>query len=201
MSIQVTGTNLDVGAALRNYAVERLEATVGKYVEEELSGHIRVEKNRLGFASRISVHLSWGLELQANGEAGDAHSAIDAAMERLDKRLRRHKRRLVDRHQTSHKAGGPFDGRVTDYVISADGQDEVAETTDGTGGPAIIAESQKNVLTHSVSDAVMALELSEDECLVFRNAGSGRLNVIYRRSDGNIGWIDPAQETTSEANP
>ena len=196
MSIQVTGTNLDVGAALRSYALDRLDAAIDKYVSGEHDGHVRVEKTRQGFEVRCSVRLDWGLELQASGESGDAHGAIDAAVERLDKRLRRHKRRLVDRHHSAPKGGGTVGMQATDYVLAGEEAADEAATASEDGAPAIVAETQKSVLTHSVSDAVMALELSDEQCLMFRNAGTGRLNVIYRRTDGNIGWIDPSEEST-----
>jgi len=193
MTVQVTGTNLDVGAALRGYAIDRLETTVGKYVDGDLDGHVRVEKTKKGFIARCFVRLAWGLELQAGGdETGDAHAAIDVALERLDKRLRRHKRRLVDRHHTARKKVDAAAALAMDYVLAGESDEEERKPEDADGGnPAIVAETQRKILVHTVSDAVMALELSDENCLVFRNAASDRLNVIYRRADGNIGWIDP----------
>ncbi|MBI1385417.1 MAG: ribosome-associated translation inhibitor RaiA [Rhizobiales bacterium] len=190
MPLQVTGTNLDVGAALREYATDRVESAIAKYVDGAISGHVRVERTRIGFATRCSVQLSWGLILQSEGEASDAHASVDEAVERLDKRMRRHKRRLVGRHHAAPKPGQVGSQQAVDYVLKAEPEAD-NEPAAVEAGPAIIAEVQTLVITHSVSDAVMALELGEAPCLVFRNAATDRLNVVYRRADGNIGWIDP----------
>jgi ribosomal subunit interface protein len=187
MTLQVTGKNLDVGEALRSYVVDKIEQALDKYVGSSLSGHIRVEKNRGTFRTDCSIQLRSGLVLQSHGEANEAYASADLAVERLDKRLRRHKRRLKSHHGATAAAAAQT--QAPDYVIRSGGQEE-EEEPEGEN-PVIIAETQMVISELAVSDAVMQMDLSDTSFLVFRNAGHGRINVVYRRPDGNIGWIDP----------
>jgi ribosomal subunit interface protein len=183
MTLQVTGKNLDIGEALRTYVTDRVEQTIDKYVGNSMSGHVRIEKERTQFRTDCSIQLRSGLALQSHGEAQDAYASADLALERLEKRLRRYRRRLKKHH-------GPARQDATfapDYVIEADA--EVAP--EGEDNPVIVAETETEIHELAVSDAVMEMDLSQKALLVFRNASHGRLNVVYRRSDGNIGWIDP----------
>lgn len=187
MSLQITGKNLDVGDALRSYVAERLEHTLGKYVGQGLSGHIWIEKEHGAFRTACSIQLRSGLNLQSQGEAGDAYASADLALERLDKRLRRYKRRLKKHHaQPSIRTANSY---AADYVIQS-----VSEEQDEPDGdnPVIIAETETVIRELAVSDAVMQMDLSDQPFMVFRNARHGRINVVYRRPDGNIGWIDPS---------
>lgn len=195
MNIQVTGKQIDIGESLREHVLGRIEDVVSKYVDTNLSGHIRIEKVRNAFVTRCDVRLGWGLQLQSTGQATDPYASAEDSFEKLEKRLRRHKRRLLDRHQ-----GGELERTnrhaslaATDYVIPAasEDDDETASPSQSDDAPLIVAERQTVLDAHSVSDAVMALDLSDAPCLVFQNEATGRLNVIYRRHDGNIGWIDP----------
>lgn len=192
MTLQVTGKNLDVGEALRSYAVEKIEQTLDKYVGGGLSGHVRIEKNRGTFRTDCSIQLRSGLVLQAHGEASEAYASADLAMERLDKRLRRHKRRLKSHHGATAAAAAQT--QAPDYVIRAGEQDEDEEEEPEGANPVIIAETRTVISELAVSDAVMQMDLSDAPFVVFRNAGHGRINVVYRRSDGNIGWIDPGAD-------
>ena len=196
MTIQVTGKNIDIGESLRQYVVEKITIAIEKYVETEISGHIRIEKERNHFVTNCSTHLKSGLALQSHGEAHDAYGSVDAAIERLEKRLRRYKRRLVDRHQLGAPRGNVDQATVaTDYVLRAeDGTDGGEAPDDHT--PLIVAETATTIRELSVSDAVMQMDLADAPVLVFRNAGHGRINVVYRRKDGNIGWIDPSKVET-----
>ena len=186
MTLQVTGKNLDVGEALRNYVVDRAEHTIEKYAGPSLSGHIRIEKQHGGFRTDCSIQLRSGFSLQSHGEAADAYASADLALERLDKRLRRYKRRLKRRH-------APDDAQTqAPYYVIQPTEEELEEPADDN--PVIIAETQTVIRELPVSDAVMQLDLTDVPVIVFRNAGHGRLNVVYRRPDGNIGWVDPGGE-------
>jgi ribosomal subunit interface protein len=186
MAIQITGKNLDLGSSLRGYVTDRLEKAFDKYGTDGLAGHIFVEKEHGEFMTQCSVHLRSGLSLQSQGRAGEAYASVDEAMDRLEKRLRRYKRRLKNHHGAGRSEGA--DLGAVDYTIR---QSEDAEIDDVESGPAIIAEIQMAILELSVGDAVMQMDLAERTFLIFKNASNGRMNVVYRRGDGNIGWIDP----------
>ncbi len=189
MSVQVTGKNLDVGEALRFYIEDRIDQTLDKFIGNATSGHVRIEKDGKQFRTDCSLHLRSGLDLQSKGESHDVYASADAALERLEKRLRRYKRRLKNHHQkASENALPPVTTPALDYVLQSN--DDVEETTEET--PIIIAENETNINEFAVSDAVMQMDLVESSVLVFRNASHGRINIVYRRNDGNIGWIDPS---------
>ena len=184
--LQVTGKNLDVGDALRTYVIDRIEQTLDKYLGQSLSGHVRIEKERSQFRTDCSIQLRSGLSLQSHGESPDAYASADAALERLEKRVRRYKRRLKNHHASAPAA--PAETAAPYYVIRAD---EAEDDGDENDNPVIIAETQTGIRELTVSDAVMEMDLSEKPLVLFRNASHGRLNVVYRRPDGTIGWIDP----------
>ena len=186
MTLQVTGKNLDVGEALRTYVTERIGQTLDKYFSGNRSGHVRIEKERNRFVTDCSIQLRSGLSLQSHGESPDAYASADMALERLEKRLRRYKRRLKKHHGSGAAADASTQAQY--FVIQAD-QDEIIEESDDN--PIIIAETHTEIRELSVSDAVMQMDLSNRPVLVFRNASHGHTNVVYRRPDGNIGWIDP----------
>lgn len=191
MELQITGKNLDVGEALRAYIVERIESTLDKYFGKGQSGHVRIEKERSAFRTDCSIQLRSGLSLQAHGEAADAYASADQALERLDKRLRRYKRRLKS-HHGAPAARDP--GMQAPYYVIDAGEDE--QDNEDDGNPVIVAETQTVIRELPVSDAVMQLDLSEAQFIVFRNASHGRINVVYKRPDGNVGWIDPGGKLT-----
>jgi ribosomal subunit interface protein len=191
MTIQVTGKNLDVGEALRSYVQERVVHTVEKFIGREPAGHVRIEKEHGEFRTNCTIHLWQGMSLEAHGMAPDAYQSADRACERLEKRVRRYKRRLR-RHgggETPRKQTA-----ATSYVIQAS-QEEREESDEDN--PIIIAEAETPVHEMAVSDAVMQMDLSDQSFVVFRNASHGEINVVYRREDGNIGWIDPATGSRS----
>ncbi len=190
MTPKITGKNVDLGENLRAYAADRVEAALDKYAGRSVYGHVSVEKNHYGFLTQCSIHLASGLDMQSTGTGSDAYASVDSAMERLEKRLRRYKRRLKS-HGQGLETPAPS-GAGVDYVIDAERLDEGASLDEsGTGAPAVIAEVPARIRAMSVSDAVMQMDLAEQSFLVFRNAAHGGINVVYRRSDGNIGWIDP----------
>lgn len=196
MTIQVTGKNMETGDAFQTYVTDKARAVLDKYIGPEISGHIRIEKLRGQFTTHCSMRLKTGLMLEAQGTAGDPHASADVAMERLEKRVRRYKRRLKDHHHGNSQNGISY-SPANDYVVQMD--DEVVEKSQEIEDPIIIAESIREVRRYSVGQAVMQLDLTEQPFLVFRNAGTGAINIVYRREDGHVGWIDPQIEATNEA--
>lgn len=196
MSLQVTGKNINVGETFRSYVADKLDAAIEKYLGKFVAAHVRVEKERGRFLTSCSVRVRTGLMLESSGEGTDAYSSADAAFEHLEKRLRRYKRRLKNRHHGDVANGAEASGiEVNDFVVELSDKDEGAGNKSKKGSqdsPLIIAESARTLLSVPVSEAVMRLDLTEEPFLVFRNAGSCEVNVVYRRTDGNIGWIDAA---------
>jgi len=193
MTIQVTGKNIDAGGAFQTYVVDKTRGVLEKYIGPEISGHVRVEKIRSQFNTNCSIRLKTGLLLEAHGTGGDAYGSADAALEKLEKRVRRYKRRLKNHH---HSIGvGEIQQRNADvFVVQV--HDEEPETEEISADPIIIAETERPIKELPVNEAVMQLDLTDEVFLVFRNAASGSTNVVYRRDDGNIGWINP--EPTSK---
>jgi ribosomal subunit interface protein len=184
MTIQVTGKNLDVGEAFRGYVQERVQHTMEKYIGRAPSGHVRVEKEHGEFRTNCTIHLWQGMSLEAHAVASDAYQSADRACERLEKRVRRYKRRLKKHGPTPRK-----ETPAASYVLKSPLEDEEESDADN---PIIVAESEMVVHEMAVSDAVMQMDLSDRPFLLFRNASHGEINVVYRRDDGNVGWIDPA---------
>ena len=193
MSIQITGKNIDIGEAFRSFIKERIEQTIEKYIGQDVTGHVRVQKEHNMFQTSCSLKLRSGLTLEAKGESGDAYASASESFEKMDKRLRRYKRRLKNHHHDNNHAdrftSGPM--AIDSVVESRDDDDESLAVEDA---PVIVAETKMIVPALSVSDAVMQMDLAEQPVLVFRNAGHGKVNVVYRRADGHIGWIDPGDE-------
>jgi ribosomal subunit interface protein len=193
MTLRISGKSISVGEALRGRLSERTDEVLRKYFDGNYSGHITLSKDGFGFRTDCALHLDSGITLEAESNAADAYASADAALLMIEKRLRRYKSRLKDRSaRKAHAASEALAGMATldasSYVIEApaSGEEEV------TGyNPVIIAEATTSLKRLSVSEAVMELDLTGAACLVFQHGSSGRVNIIYRRSDGNIGWIDP----------
>jgi len=184
MTLRVSGQNLDIGEALRTHVQARVADSLSKYFDHDYTGHVTVKKEGTGFRTDCLIHLPTGLTLQTDSMAHDPHASVDMATERLTRRLKRYKHRIKDYH-TGPDSGA--DGESTDYVITAPDEEDTgpAEFT-----PVIVAENSTRMRRLSVSQAVVDLDLTGAAALVFRHAGHGRVNVVYRRSDGHIGWID-----------
>lgn len=193
MPFRVSGKNIEVGEALRERISARVLEALGKYFDGGFSGHVTVGKEAFGFNTECVVHLDSGIVLRADSMAADAYLSADQAAENLEKRLRRYHSRLKDYHANSRNNGqgaGPTEpATAPDYVIAAPGQEDDEEVT--AFNPVIIAESTTSLKRLSVSEAVMQLDMTGAPVMVFRHASHGRVNLVYRRSDGNIGWIDP----------
>jgi ribosomal subunit interface protein len=186
MSVRVSGKHMEIGESFRERILGHVGDAVGKYFDGGYSGQVIVEKSGSRFAADCKIHLDTGVVLHAAGEAADPQAAYDAAATRIEKRLRRYKRRLKDHHHGT----GALDAEMPYSVIDSI-PDETEDMPDDYA-PAIVAESSKQLRTMSVANAVMALDMTDEPVFVFRNAGSEQLNIVYRRNDGNIGWIDPA---------
>ena len=197
MTIQITGKNVDVGNAFQNYAGEKIRGILQKFLSREVNGHIRLERERELFKTSCTVQVAGGLLLEAHGEGTDAYSSVDSAAQRLETRVRRYKSRI--KHHTSPAAAArrKVDIAARDYVVSLSDDDEPDQ--DGAN-PLIIAEGHRNIGHMTVSEAVLKLDLSEASFMIFRNAGHGGLNVVYRRDDGHIGWIDAELPVAAKAN-
>jgi len=193
MTIQVTGKNIGAGEAFQNYVTDKIADVLDKYIGPELSGHVRVEKSKAGFRTDCSLRLRTGLLVEAHGEGVDAYASADAAIERLDKRVRRYKRRLKSHHHGSADMATRATG-INEYVVQIEDEDDAQPIADS---PVIVAESAGLLQEMTVSEAVMQLDLTDKAFLVFRNAAHGRLSVVHRRPDGHIGWIDPQADTRS----
>ena len=185
MNLRVSGKNMDVGDVLREKAQDHFDNAVDKYFDGGYNGHLTLEREGSGYRADSVVHLDSGVVLQASAVAADATAAFETMAAHIEKRLRRYKRKLKSHRRKS----GSDSFAAQSYVLAApEGQEEVTEDFN----PPIIAESTENLGTMSVGEAVMELDLAQSDVVVFRHAGHGGVNVVYRRSDGNIGWIDPA---------
>lgn len=187
MKLQITGRNFDVGDALRTHASDRLAQVVEKYFTEPISGQVTFTRDGGAYRVDCLIHVGTGIEFNTEARADDAHTAADQALGRLEKRLRRYKRRLRDHHAQRTEPARRFE--AADYVIRSTEEEEEPEP-EGLN-PVIIAESKISIQELSVGEAVMQMDVSERPFLIFRNSGQGRINLVYRRDDGNIGWIDP----------
>lgn len=187
---------METGEAFQNFVVDKTRSVLEKYIGPEISGHVRVEKEKVGYHTNCSIRLKTGLLLEAQGFGNDVYASAEDALGHLEKRVRRYKRRLKDHHSPEARARAKNQVMVNDFIVQADDSiDEQPAENETPKDHLIVAETARAVHEASVSEAVMQLDLTNDTVLIFRNAASGRLNVVYRRSDGHIGWIDP--ETAS----
>lgn len=194
MQVQISGKHVELGEALRSRVTDEITGAIGKYFERGGDAEVVVSREGHSFKVDCSVHLASGQHLESHGLGADAHGAFDAALGKIETRIRRYKRRLK-----SHSIAATAKQAETAafYVLRAPLDDEEIEEDDGwaVGGEAhsamVIAETERPLLTMTVSMAVLELDLTESQTIVFRNAAHGGISVVYRRPDGNIGWIDP----------
>jgi ribosomal subunit interface protein len=188
MTLQISGKHIELGDALKIHVEAKLDAALDKYFQRDYSVQVIFSKERSQFKADCNIHLDSGMVLQASGTGGDAHSSFDEAAEHLEKRLRRYKRRLKDHHS---KGRAVSIGEAASYVLAPETDSHEETEAPINDNPVIVAESSANITSLSVSEAVMALDLSTSPVYVFRHSGNGRVNVVYRRPDGHVGWIDP----------
>ena len=188
MRIQVSGKQIDIGDALRTHVEDRLMEAVGKYFDRPVDAVVTFSKDRHEFCADSSVHLPTGMIVQAKARAGEIYASFEGALERMEKQLRRYKRRLRDHHRAREEPILAMDAQS--YILEG-GLDDEDYTEPDTLQPVIVAEMETRVPHLSVGEAVMQMELAGAHLLVFRNDAHGGVNVVYTREDGNIGWIDP----------
>jgi len=188
MQLTVTGKQLDVGEALQTHVAENLASVTSKYFDSPVDTHVVFSREAHLFRADVSVHIGRGITAHGRGEAADPYPAFDLAIDHVAKRLRRHKRRLRDHHKGKGDPGDVMEAHQV--ILRVDGNGEAGESGDGLGH-AVIAEMTTQIPTLTVSEAVMRMDLADRQQLMFRNSAHGGLNMIYRREDGNIGWIDP----------
>lgn len=187
MRYQISGKQIDIGEALQTHVKTELSEILGKYAGRPTEAYVVFSKSGHEFVCESVVHLSTGLTAQATGRATEIYAAFDSSAEKMDKQLRRYKRRLKDHHA----------GRSQPVELSAAGsyilepREESDEGDEDSVNPMIVAEMETKIPSLSVGDAVMQMEIANAPVLVFRNEKHSGINVVYRRDDGNIGWIDP----------
>jgi ribosomal subunit interface protein len=192
MSFRVSGKNIDVGEALRERISARVADAMGKFFDGGYSGHATIGRDGSGFRTECALHLDSGITLHSDGQAPDPYESADQAAIRMEKRLRRYHGRLKShhlRHANSKELAPEASISAPSYVIAAPGHDTEDELTDFN--PVIIAESTTTLKRLSVSEAVTELDFTGAPVIVFRHASHGRINLVYRRADGHVGWIDP----------
>ncbi len=200
MHITVSGKQLDLSDALRHRVSTMLETIARKYFGHALEANVTFSRARSFFTCDINIHAGRGLTLRGEGEAADANAALDDAAEHIAKRLRRYRRRVNEHARDMAQRGTPEDFEAAQHYVLHQSEEEGAP---GAGGPGadgvidghfatVIAESPSIIARLTVGEAVMRMDLADQPVVMFRNAVSGQLNVVYRRDDGHIGWIDPA---------
>ncbi|GHG82623.1 ribosome hibernation-promoting factor, HPF/YfiA family [Pseudodonghicola xiamenensis] len=187
MRYQISGRQIDIGAALQTHVEEQLSAAITKYSDNPIDAIVIFSRDAYEFVCEATVHLSTGLTAKAKASATEIYAAFDACCEKMDKQMRRYKRRLKDHHKDRSEPVELMG--AASYILAAEEQTEDAEPE--TLQPIIIAEMETKIPSLSVGEAVMQMELAGAPVLIFRNESKDGLNVVYRRDDGNIGWIDP----------
>ena len=187
MPLRVSGKNLDVGESLRAHVLEKVETIMARYFDGQVSGHVVISREGSGYRSDCSLHLSSGVDLHAEGKAQEPYPSVEQGIDKIERRLRRYKTRLKEA-----RAPSVDDAQATMRSLRL--QDRGAGRDDGSRRglqAAIVAEGSHPLKSLSVASAVAELDLSGAPLLVFQHAGSARVNVVYRRADGAIGWLDP----------
>ena len=190
MEIRVSGHQVDTGDALRSHVEDRMNAIATKYFPKAISAHATLSKAPHGdFQCDIVSHIMQGLMLKSEARSGDAHQAFEQAAEKIEKQLRRYMRRLNDHHLQAQYAAQQEEAAYRVFISSEDDEETEEEST--ADAPPIIAETSTDIPEASVSNAVMMLDLRNTGALLFKNASTGIHNMVYRRADGTIGWVEP----------
>ncbi len=189
MQLTVTGKQMDVGDAFRQHIEDKLTHTLDKYFGDAIEVSVTVAREASGYRTTINAHVGKHVEMFADGSGHDPYPAFDSAAEHLSKRLRRNKRRLRDHHKS------PVEVLATSAFVLQPGESEddgdIPSESEGSEAPPVIAELAARIGLLTVSEAVMRLDLMQEPALMFKNKAHGGLNMVYRRNDGTIGWVDP----------
>ena len=193
MQINVSGKQVDLSDSLRTRVADSLDGIASKYFDQAMEANVTFGRARSFFTCDINVHAGRGLTLRGEGEAGDANAAFDDAAEHIATRLRRYRRRVNEHHRAPASRDKPQAARS--YVLRAEPDEAPAAQLEAPASTfaTVIAETATEIDRLTVGDAVMRMDLADQPVLMFRNSSTGELNVVYRRADGNIGWIDPAR--------
>ena len=186
MNIKVSGKHMNVGDALTNRVEDRIDEAVSKYFGNGYSGQVTLEKEGNWYSCDCVLHLDSGVVLQATARSNEPTATFEEAADKIEKRLRRYKRKLKDHHAQAHS-------KIDSVVYSVVETPAVNEELPDDYNPVVIAESTTHVSTQTVAQAVFQLDMTDHPVVVFKNAANGEINVIYRRNDGNIGWVDPSR--------
>jgi ribosomal subunit interface protein len=186
MTLRVSGKNLDIGESLRQHVLDKVQGMVGHYFDGSVGGHVVISREGSGYRSDCTLRLSSGVSLHAEGRAHEPYPCFEQAADKIEGRLRRYKRRLKG-HPPAFADSGK--SKVANYVVEPP-HGEQEEPAEGFN-PVVVAEGTETLKTLSVASAVAELDLTGAPVVVFENAGSGRVNIVYRRRDGAIGWVDP----------
>ena len=182
MSVKIFGKNLELGKSLQEYSESKIQKLVEVYLNADVDSNITISKDKKIFETEVCLYLNKGFVIKANGASDDAYHAVDIALQRLEERVKKHKNRIKDKARRSEW------GQAVDavrYVL-----ERRPSSNDEDEEHLVIAEQESSILPLSVSEAVMKLDLTELPVVMFKNADSGRINVVYKRPDGHIGWID-----------
>jgi|SRR5271166_2213180 ribosomal subunit interface protein len=184
MTLRVSGKNLDIGESLREHVLNKVQGMVAHYFDGSVGGHIVITREGSGYRSECTLRLSSGISLHAEGRAHDPYPCFEQAADKIEGRLRRYKQRLK-----GHAANGDVKGKIANYMVEAP-HEEHEEPKEGFN-PVVVAEGTEALKSLSVASAVAELDLTGAPVVVFHHAGTGRVNIVYRRRDGAIGWLDP----------
>jgi ribosomal subunit interface protein len=181
MKISTSGKHIEVGESLKEHIENALKVIVKRQLGDILEAQVLVSKDKNQFTTDVSVHVSRHFTVRAHAQDGDAYRSCDLALEKMEARIHRYKTRLRDQKRSKDETIFP----AQQYVINAQ-EEDLGEDT-----PLIIAEMTHEIPTLTVGEAVMRMDLSESAVMMFKNTKSDQFNVVYRRNDGHIGWIDP----------
>jgi ribosomal subunit interface protein len=187
MTLRVSGKNLDIGESLRQHVQEKVDGMVARYFDGTVGGHVVITREGSGYRSDCTLRLSSGVSLHAEGRAHEPYPCFEQAANKIETRLRRYKQRLKG-YAPSVADKEPSQGQIVNYTIESPHDEEEPA---GGFNPVVVAESTEALKSLSVASAVAELDLSGAPVVVFAHAGNGRVNIVYRRRDGAIGWLDP----------
>jgi len=189
MPLRVSGKNLDIGESLRTHVLDKVQALIARYFDGKVTGHVVISPDGPAFRTDCSLHLSSGMNLQSEGRAHEPYASFEQAADKIERRLRKYNKRLKE-HGSGHEPPAGRERReVANFVIEAPAEE--AEEMSGDFAPVVVAEGTQTLKTFSVASAVLELDLTGTPVVVFQHATSGRVNIVYRRGDGAVGWLDP----------
>jgi ribosomal subunit interface protein len=191
MPLRVSGKNLDIGDSLRTHISEKVQTLIARYFDGNITGHVVITPEGSAYRTDCSLHLSSGMNLQSEGRAHEPYASFEQAADKIERRLRKYKKRLKE-HASGHddEAAVVEPREVAKFVIAAPAEDEEEEGS-ADYAPVVVAEDAQPLKTLSVASAVFELDFSGAPVVVFQHASSLRVNIVYRRRDGAIGWLDP----------